>query len=280
MQEFPIRLGGTAHALTQVFHNRTTHTLPIRNGEEVTHGLKAGFVRHMRRVGGYDELDRPRSVLIELGDKGARDLIELPDEDLLHLGMQVRLRFFDKDQMHAGGRRRGLILAEESQQLEQHVDQIAHAEPIVSFGQGHAVDADVANLGVIVQQLVDVEARLGDEAGIREAGIAEQGERRQERSELGVEACVQVALNLLNSHLELLGRRPLRGIDGIGESRLKEHLHDFAENVSLAMCVVVEASLCIDEAAPDQRSERFRLERLSIGRVIGIDRLQRCRVGT
>jgi hypothetical protein len=40
---------------------------------------------------------------------------------------------------------------------------------------------------------------------------------------------VQVALNLLNSRLELLSGRPLLGIDGIGESRLKERLDDFAE---------------------------------------------------
>jgi hypothetical protein len=74
---------------------------------------------------------------------------------------------------------------------------------------------------VIAQQLVDVEASLGDEPRIRETRIAEQVERRQERSELRVEARVQVTLNLLNSRLELLGRRPLLGIDGVGESRLK-----------------------------------------------------------
>lgn len=91
---------------------------------------------------------------------------------------------------------------------------------------------------------------------------------------------MQVTLNLLNSRLELLGRRPLLGIDGVGESGLKEHLHDFAENIPLAVSVIVEATLRIDEAAPDQRCERFWLQRLSIGQIIGIDRFQRRRVNT
>lgn len=59
-----------------------------------------------------------QGLFVELGDSGASDLVELSDEDLLHLGMQVRLRFLDKDQMYAGCRRRSLILAEEPQQLK------------------------------------------------------------------------------------------------------------------------------------------------------------------
>ena len=228
MEELAVWLRGAAHSLAQILDDRTAHSIAVGHREEIAHGLEPRFVRHVRRVSADDELDRPRPILVELGHEGADDLIELPDEHFLHLGMQVRFRFLDEDQMHARRCRRCLVLAEEPQQLEQHVNQITDAETVIGLRQGHAVDAYIADLGVVIQKLVDVKAGFSDEAGIGEAGIAEQVEGGQKRGQLRVEARVEVALDLLNGRLELLGGRPFLGIDGISESRLKEHLHDFA----------------------------------------------------
>ncbi len=130
----------------------------------------------MRR---HDELHRPRSIGVQLRHERGRDPLELPDEDLLHLRVEVRLRLLDEDEVDAGRRRRRLVLPEETQQLQEHVHEISRPQPVVGLGERHAVDAPIPDPRVVLEELVHVEARLGYEPGIRETGVSEQVERRQ-----------------------------------------------------------------------------------------------------
>src|SRR3546814_15031462 len=75
-----------------------------------------------------------------------------------------------------------------------------------------------------------------------------------------------------------LFRSPL-GVDVVRQSRLKQHLDNFAEDVAFADGVIVETTLRVDEAASDQRREQLGLEQLAVGGIVGIDGLKRPRIG-
>src|SRR3546814_8146112 len=94
-----------------------------------------------------------------------------------------------------------------------------------------------------------------------------------------IEAVVDVALNGLHHVLKLLRGRPPLGVDVVRQSRLKQHLDNFAEDVAFADGVIVETTLRVDEAASDQRREQLGLEQLAVGGIVGIDGLKRPRIG-
>src|SRR3546814_6302111 len=64
----------------------------VGNGEEVAEALEPRLVRHVRGMCRHNELHRPRPISVQLRHERGRDTLELPDEDLLHLRMKVRLR--------------------------------------------------------------------------------------------------------------------------------------------------------------------------------------------
>src|SRR3546814_6012831 len=86
-------------------------------------------------------------------------------------------------------------------------------------------------------------------------------------SDLRIEAVVDVALNGLHHVLKLLRGRPPLGVDVVRQSRLKQHLDNFAEDVAFADGVIVETTLRVDEAASDQRSEEHTSELQSLMRI-------------
>src|SRR3546814_12101820 len=56
------------------------------------------LVRHVRGMCRHNELHRPRPISVQLRHERGRDTLELPDEDLLHLRMKVRLRLLYEDE--------------------------------------------------------------------------------------------------------------------------------------------------------------------------------------
>src|SRR3546814_4070920 len=94
--------------------------------------------------------------------------------------------------------------------------------------------------------------------------------RSQQRGQPRIEAVVDVALNGLHHVLKLLRGRPPLGVDVVRQSRLKQHLDNFAEDVAFADGVIVETTLRVDEAASDQRREQLGLEQLAVGGIVGI----------
>src|SRR3546814_7165801 len=58
--------------------------------------------------------------------------------------------------------------------------------------------------------------------------------RSQQRGQPRIEAVVDVALNGLHHVLKLLRGRPPLGVDVVRQSRLKQHLDNFAEDVAFA----------------------------------------------
>src|SRR3546814_19991348 len=98
-------------------------------------------------------------------------------------------------------------------------------------------------------------------------------------SDLRIEAVVDVALNGLHHVLKLLRGRPPLGVDVVRQSRLKQHLDNFAEAVAFADGVIVETTLRVNEAASDQRRAQLGLEHLAVGGLVGIDGLKRPRIG-
>src|SRR3546814_20788134 len=97
-------------------------------------------------------------------------------------------------------------------------------------------------------------------------------------SDLRIEAVVDVALNGLHHVLKLLRGRPPLGVDVVRQSRLKQHLDNFAEDLPFADGVIVETTLRVDEAASAQPREQIGIEQLrSEDRRVGKELLRTCR---
>src|SRR3546814_15241928 len=77
--------------------------------------LEPRLVRHVRGRCRHNELHRPRPISVQLRHERGRVTLELPDEDLLHLRMKVRLRLLYEDEVDTGRCRCRLILPEEAQ---------------------------------------------------------------------------------------------------------------------------------------------------------------------
>src|SRR3546814_14890653 len=74
----------------------------VGNGEEVAEALEPRLVRHVRGMCRHNELHRPRQISVQLRHERGRDTLELPDEDLQHLRMKVRLRLLYEDEVDTG----------------------------------------------------------------------------------------------------------------------------------------------------------------------------------
>lgn len=117
-----------------------------------------------------DELDLPRWLLRIFGGELYNNSVQLLDEHLLHLGMQMGLRFFDKDEMRDRARNPGPVELVIALQLQEHVDQVAGAKPVVAFGEVHSIRPGIDHFRMIRQQGVDIQRRLRPQLGIVQAG--------------------------------------------------------------------------------------------------------------
>src|SRR3546814_14953798 len=77
---------------------------------------------------------------------------------------------------------------------------------------------------------------------------------------------MQIALDLIDRLLELLGGAASRWIQFVRQCRLEEHLDHLAEHVALAECIVIQPALGIDEAAADERGQDLWFQCLPVGR--------------
>src|SRR3546814_16737104 len=124
VEEFAHHGPGARHALTQILDERTAHALAVGDRKEVAEALEVRLVRHVRGMRRHDELHRPRPICVQLRHKRGRNSIELPNEDLLHLRLEARVRLFAEDEVHAARRRLRLLLTETEQQLQKTVTEL------------------------------------------------------------------------------------------------------------------------------------------------------------
>src|SRR3546814_12768581 len=87
----------------------------VCSSDLVAEALEPRLVRHVRGMCRHNELHRPRPISVQLRHERGRDTLELPDEDLLHLRMKVRLRLLYADEVDTGRCRCRRILPEEAQ---------------------------------------------------------------------------------------------------------------------------------------------------------------------
>ena len=165
----------------------------VVDAAEVPNGRESAFIEDVRGVRGDDELRVEQSRVIVSILKEAQNV---PDEDLLDLRVQMRLRLLNEDQM----KRSSLVilgfpLLVQVEQLNHHVDQILEPQAIVAVWQlgGSYARDHVVNLGVLPQDSGRIQGRPNHDLRIVDARIAELGQAR----EGVIEDFLQVEVQLL-----------------------------------------------------------------------------------
>ena len=128
--------------------------------KEVSDCLEASFVSNMRRMRRDDELHWPRCFASLFGIELVSELGKLANKNLLHLGMQVSLRFLNEDEMQARRVRLGAEHFVEPDKLKKDEDQIAYTQPVVGLRKMHTAVTRISDFRMVREESLNVERCL------------------------------------------------------------------------------------------------------------------------